>query len=89
MINKLLSIKEKSIYTTTTIKLFLKLWKQEIISMKAGKLSLLTYDTSNIMLVVVWMYSVSDNISMALDKKGQFQWYKLNTNLNGKMKGMD
>ena len=34
------------------------------------------------------MSSVSYNISIALDKKGQFQWYKLNTNLNGKMKGM-
>jgi hypothetical protein len=31
---------------------------------------------------------VTDDISMTLDNKGQFQRYKLNTNLNGKMKGM-
>jgi hypothetical protein len=35
------------------------------------------------------MSSVSDDISMAFDNKGQFKWYKLNTNLNGKVKGMD
>jgi len=57
------------------------IWKQENY--------LLTYDNSNIMLVVVWMSSVSDDISMALDNKGQFKRYKLNTNLNGKVKGMD
>jgi hypothetical protein len=32
---------------------------------------------------------VTDDISMTLDNKGQFQWYKLNTNLDGKMKGVE
>jgi hypothetical protein len=32
---------------------------------------------------------VMDDISMTLDNKGKFQRYKLSTNLNGKMKGMD
>jgi hypothetical protein len=35
------------------------------------------------------MSSMSDDISMALDNKGQFKRYELNTNLNGKVKGMD
>jgi hypothetical protein len=32
---------------------------------------------------------VMDDISMTLDNKGQFQWYKLNTYLDGKMKGVE
>jgi hypothetical protein len=44
---------------------------------------------SNVMLVVVGMpLVVTDDISMTFDNKGQFQRYKLNTNLNDKMKGM-
>jgi hypothetical protein len=35
------------------------------------------------------MSFVLDDISVTLDNKGQFKQYKLNTNLNGKVKGMD
>ena len=103
MINKLLSSLSKKILSILQQQLnyLLKLWKKEIISFDLQKQEtifsdlwkhenyLLTYDNSNIMLVVVWMSLVSDDTSMTLDNKGQFQWYKLNTNLNGKMKGMD
>jgi hypothetical protein len=35
------------------------------------------------------MSLVSYDIPMALDNKGQFKQYKLNTDLNSKVKGMD
>jgi len=73
--------KQKTIHPTTTIKLYSDLWKKETISSDLQKQEtifwsmkernyLLTYENSNIVLVVVWMSPVSYDISMALDNKG-------------------
>ena len=84
MISKLLSSlsKQRLSILQQQLNYLLKLWKQEIISSDLQKQEtifsdlwkhetiILTYDNSNIMLVVVWMSPVPYDISMALDNKG-------------------
>ena len=80
---------KKGELTTKWFTLIYKNKKLSLLIYKSKKLNLILWH-SNIMLVVVWMPSVViDDISMTLDNKRQFQRYKLDTNLNGKMKGID